>query len=134
MGGAMAGDLHDVDATMDAAALYREEVFTDRRVGTIRVLTPVTAAGLPDTGRRVLYVGETQVLTAGGMLPIGFEIDAASLAEAVEKFPAGVKVAVEQTIREIQELRREAASSIVIPDLRPGGPATPSRGGIIHRP
>jgi hypothetical protein len=130
----MAGEPHDVDATMDPATLYREEVFTDRRVGTIRVLTPVTAAGLPDSGRRLLYVGETQVLTAGGMLPIAFEIEAASLAEAVERFPAGVKAAVEQTIREIQELRREAASSIVIPDLRPGAPGAPPRGGIIHRP
>ena len=29
------------DATMDPAALYREEIYTDRRVGTLRVLLPV---------------------------------------------------------------------------------------------
>ena len=33
-------------ATMDSAQIYREETFTDRKVGTIRRLTPVTAAGV----------------------------------------------------------------------------------------
>ena len=41
----MASELHGVEARMDAANLYREEIFSDRRVGTIRLLTPVTAEG-----------------------------------------------------------------------------------------
>jgi hypothetical protein len=100
-------------------------------VGTIRVLYPVKADGLADGGRKVLYVGETQVLTPAGMLPIAFEIDAPSLAQAIEKFGDGVKEAVERTIREIQELRREAASSIVIPrgGMPPGGLGGPGLGG-----
>lgn len=32
-------------AAMDPSQVYREETFTDRRVGTIRRLTPVTADG-----------------------------------------------------------------------------------------
>jgi hypothetical protein len=64
----MANELHGQEPTMDAASLYREELITDRRVGTIRVLTPVTAAGLADSARTILYVGETQVLTPGGRL------------------------------------------------------------------
>src|SRR6266849_5810966 len=107
----MASDLNDADVRMEATNLYREEVITDRQVGTIRVLYPVKADGQADGSRKVLYVGETQVLTPAGMLPIAFEIDALSLAEAIEKFGDGVKEAVERTIREIQELRREAASS-----------------------
>jgi hypothetical protein len=117
----MANDLHDAEARMDPTSLYREDVITDRQVGTIRVLHPVKADGLADNSRKVLYVGETQVLTPAGMLPIAFEIDAASLAQAIEKFGDGVKEAVERTIREIQELRREASSSIVIPRGMPGG-------------
>jgi hypothetical protein len=116
----MASQLHGADPTMDPSNLYREEIITDRRVGTVRVLTPVTADGLTDGTRKILYIGEAQVLTPGGMLPIAFEIEARSLAEAVEKFAAGVKEAVERTIRDLQELRREAASSIVVPDM-PGG-------------
>jgi hypothetical protein len=127
----MASDLNDADIRMEATNLYREEVITDRQVGTIRVLYPVKADGLADGSRKVLYVGETQVLTPAGMLPISFEIDALSLAEAIEKFGDGVKEAVERTIREIQELRREAASSIVIPrgGLPPGGLGGPGLGG-----
>ncbi len=74
------------DIKVDPKALYLEEVFTDRRVGTIRRLTPVTKDGARDAARPVLYVGETQVLTPAGALPIGFEIGAASLEEAAEKF------------------------------------------------
>jgi hypothetical protein len=106
---------------MDSTALYREDVFTDRRVGTIRVLLPVRPDGSPDASRKPAYVGEAQMLTAGGVLPLAFEIDASSLAEAVQKFSAGAKAAVERTIKEIQELRREAASSIIVPETMPGG-------------
>jgi len=63
----------------------------------------------------VLYVGETQVLTPAGALPIGFEIGAGSLEEAAEKFGPLAKEAIERTVKELQELRRQAASSIVVP-------------------
>ena len=103
------------DIRVDPAALYMEEVFTDRRVGTIRRLTPVKKDGERDTARAVLYMGETQVLTPAGALPIGFEIGAGSLEEAAEKFGGLAKEAIERTVKELQELRRQAASSIVLP-------------------
>ena len=115
---------------MDSVTLYREEVITDRQVGTLRVLTPIKADGSTDGGRKILYVGETQVLTPAGMLPIAFELDADTLSEAIEKFGDGVKEAVERTIRELQELRREASSSIVIPDRMPGLIEGPGGGGL----
>ena len=100
---------------VDPNALYLEEVFTDRRVGTIRRLTPVKKDGTRDTAKAVLYIGETQVLTPAGALPIGFEIGAGSLEEAAEKFGQLAKEAIERTVKELQELRRQAASSIVVP-------------------
>jgi len=108
---------------LDPAALYLEEVFTDRRVGTIRRLTPVDGNGAPDPARKVVYIGETQVMSNVGALPIVFEIDATSVADAATKFGPLAKDAVEQTMRELQELRRQAASSIVVPQggLPPGG-------------
>ena len=33
------------DPTMDAKSLYREEIYTDRKMGTLRVMLPVTADG-----------------------------------------------------------------------------------------
>ena len=103
------------DIRIDPSSLYLEEVFTDRRVGTIRRLTPVTKEGTRDTAKAVLYIGETQVLTPAGALPIGFEIGAGSLEEAAEKFGTLAKEAIERTVKELQELRRQAASSIVVP-------------------
>ncbi len=113
------------DIKIDPAALYLEEIFTDRRVGTIRRLTPVGKDGQRDSARAVLYVGETQVLTPAGALPIAFEIGAGSLEEAAEKFGGLAKEAIERTVKELQEMRRQAASSIVVPQ----GPLPPVGGG-----
>lgn len=106
---------------LDTASLYQEEVFTDRLAGTIRRLTPVTADGAPDTSRPVLFSGQTQLLTPGGVLPLGFEIEAGSLAEAIERFPQAVRAALEQAIEEAREMRREASSRIVVPEAGGGG-------------
>ena len=113
------------DIKVDSKALYLEEVFTDRRIGTIRRLMPVKGDGERDEARAVLYVGETQVMTPAGALPIGFEIGAGSLEEAADKFGQLAKDAIERTVKELQELRRQAASSIVIPQ---GG--MPPAGGM----
>jgi hypothetical protein len=122
---------------MDPASLYREETFTDRSIGTIRMLTPVKTDGSSDKSRRVLYVGEAQMLTPAGALPLAFEIDANSLADAVEKFAAAARLAVERAVKELQELRREAASSIIVPDRMSsgfGGPGGTRGGGLIQAP
>jgi hypothetical protein len=122
---------------MDQTSLYREETFTDRRLGVIRVLTPVTKDGSTDGSRRVVYLGEAQLLTQVGALPITFEIEAASLGEATERFAAGAKVAVERAVKELQEMRREAASPIIIPDRVPpglGGPGGRRGSGNIQLP
>lgn len=105
---------------MNAGDLYREETYTDRKVGTLRELTPVQADGSRDQDRPVIYLGQTQLMTAMGALPIGFEIQAASLAEAIEGYAKAANQAVEKTMQELQELRREAASSIVIPETGGG--------------
>jgi hypothetical protein len=126
-------DLPDVE--LDPKALYREDVFTDRRAGTIRRLTPVTVDGAPDPARPVLFSGQTQLLTPAGVLPLGFEIEARTLEEALKKFPEGVKVALEQAIDEARELRREAASRIVVPEVGGAvGPGPAAGGGKIKFP
>jgi hypothetical protein len=113
-------------ATMDSTQLYREETFTDRRVGTIRRLTPVAADGSEDSARPVIFVGQAQVMTPMGAVPISFELDALSLNAAIENFGAAAESAVQQTMRELQEMRREQASSLVIPDGAGGAIPNPS--------
>src|SRR5580700_797604 len=82
-------------ATMDSTQIYREETFTDRKVGTIRRLTPVTADGMEDSARTVIFVGQAQVMTPMGAVPISFELDAATLNAAIAKFGAAAESAVQ---------------------------------------
>jgi hypothetical protein len=120
---------------LDASSLYREEIFTDRRAGTLRRMTPVKIDGSVDEGRAVLFSGQTQLLTPAGVLPLVFEIEAATLEEALQKFPEGVKVALEQAIDEAREMRREAASRIVVPEVGGAGIGPgPVGGGKIKFP
>ena len=129
----MSDELSDADIAMDSKGLYREETFTDRRVGTLQRLTPISPSGDTDTARPVLYVGQTQVLTPAGALPLSFEVTASSLDDAVAKFGEGAKLALARTMRRLEELRREQASSIIVPGAAPpgGGPGGP--GGRIMR-
>jgi hypothetical protein len=117
------------EPTMDPNGLYREELYTDRKVGMIRVLTPVKSDGSADPGRATLYIGEAQIYTNMGALPLSFELEGRNLAEAVAGYADAAKAAVEQAVRELQELRRQAASSIVIPKAGAGG-FGPGPGGL----
>jgi hypothetical protein len=98
------------------------------------VLTPVKSDGTPDPTRPMSFVGQAQIMTPAGVLPLNFEIPAKTLADACAGFADSAKVAFEETMKELQELRRQQASSIVIPDagaasaLGPGG--LPPRGKI----
>ena len=121
------------DVRLDPAAMYKEEIFTDRRAGTLRRLTPITIDGATDASRPVLFSGQTQLLTPAGVLPLVFDIEAATLEEALKKFPEGVKEALELAIDEAREMRREAASRIVVPEVGASGcgPGPAAGGGIF---
>src|SRR5262245_32316051 len=130
----MAGPTQAPEPRMDANDLYREDIYSDRKVGTIRVLTPVKADGTPDAARATSFVGQAQIMTPAGVLPLSFEIPARTLADACAGFADAAKVAFEETMKELQELRRQQASSIVIPEAGAasalGGSGLPPRGKI----
>jgi hypothetical protein len=132
----MASEQEMVDMKMDRASLYCEEVFTDRRIGTVRRMRPVKPDGSDDKGRNVLFVGQAQLYTPAGPLPLSFEIPAANLEEAVAGFGEAAKQAVDQTMRELEEMRRDAASSIVVPGASGAGlggaGGVPGPGGKIQ--
>ena len=126
----------ELDIKMDETSLYREEIYTDRRIGTIRAMIPVNTAGDDDTSRPTLFVGEAQIMTQVGPLPVSFEIEAGSLAEAVKGYADAARVAVERTVRELQEMRRQQASSLVLPGQGGAGfgPGGLGGGGKIQMP
>lgn len=122
----MAEDSLKTEIRMDPEALYREEVFTDRRVGTIQRLTPVDGNGHPVDGGKVIFVGQTQLMTPAGALPLSFELAADDLKQAAEQFADGANRAMEEAVKRLEELRREQSSSIIVP----GAGGAPPSGGI----
>jgi hypothetical protein len=120
---------------MDADALWREESYTDQKVGTLRVMTPVRRDGSPDGARAVQYIGQASIYTPAGALPISFELDAASLEQACEKFPEAARKAVDETMEQLREMRRQQASQIVVPGQGGGMPGGgPGGSGGIQIP
>lgn len=120
-------ELDSINAEMDAANLYSEEILTDRKMGNIRILTPVLADGSADPSRKPIFSGEIQIMTQMGPLPINFDIEADTVQEAVKKYGEAAKAGVQKTIDKIQELRREAATKIVTPGT-PGFGVPPDTG------
>ncbi|MEE3327168.1 MAG: cytoplasmic protein [Myxococcota bacterium] len=115
------------DIEVDIENLYREESFSDMKVASIRRLTPVLTDGSDDTGRPTLFIGETTLMSQRGPLPVQAPIEASTLSEAFEKFPAAINVAVEQLIEQAREMQRQEASRIVVP----GGQGAPGGSRII---
>ena len=94
--------------------------------------------GSPDSSRPVLFVGQAEIMTNMGPVPINFEIEGETLDQAVEGFAAAANAAIERTVQQIQEMRRQAASQLVVPQggmpNLGGGPAGRGGGGKIQIP
>jgi hypothetical protein len=104
-----------IEASVDKNNLYREETYTDLHAGTIKHFVPVKTDGSVDLSRSAVYMGQTQIMSGGGPLPIQCMLEARTLEEAIAAFPAAVNKAVEELIEEAKRLQREAASRIVVP-------------------
>ena len=117
------------DFNLDSTRLFREETVSDGRAGTIRCLYPILVDGSADHGRPVLFQGQAQVMTPMGVLPVHCEIEATNLAEAVQRFGAAAEKGLEDTLKELQEMRRQQASSIMVPGGGAGGGMPPGAGG-----
>ena len=114
---------------IDAENMYREESFTDLKVGSIRRLIPVTANGDDDESREVHYEGSASLMTPAGSLPLSFELEASDLAGAIEKFPDAVNQAAEKAIEELKEMQRQQSQKIQVPGQENYGGGYGGQGG-----
>ncbi|MEX2497824.1 MAG: hypothetical protein WD397_02980 [Wenzhouxiangellaceae bacterium] len=115
----------------DTDNLYRVELFTDQRSGSIRRMTPVDGDGAPDDTRQVQYIGEATAMTPAGSLPLNFELEGSTLAEAAEGFAEGARQALTETVEELKRMQREQQNSIMVPGQEgpQGGGGFPGGGG-----
>ena len=121
----MSQDQQLPEIKLDADGLYREDSYTDRRAGTLRRLQPVDSSGNDDASRPVIFEGQASLMTPGGALPLQFQIDAANVSEALEKFPAAAEAALVETLEELKRMQREQQSSLVVPGRGGGGGGMP---------
>jgi len=120
----------------DTENLYRVEVFTDQRSGSIRRMTPVDGDGNPDPGRQVRYIGEATAMTPAGSLPLNFELEGSSLTEAAEGFAEAAQQALTETVEELKRMQHEQQNSIMVPGQQgsQGGGGFPGGGGGGNSP
>ncbi|MEM7251998.1 MAG: hypothetical protein AAF493_11275 [Pseudomonadota bacterium] len=119
----MATDSDMTELTLDRDNLYLEETITDLRVGSLRRLTPIAVDGSTDTSREILYLGQAQVMSQMGPLPLNFRIEADTVEAAIDGFHEAAEQAVKEMVEQVKELQRQQASQIVVPGTgaAPGG-------------
>jgi len=100
---------------IDLDNLYHEETFTDLKVGWVRRLTPVTPDGNRDKSREPLFIGQTQLATPQGPIPIQCQIPAKTLPEAIKKFPEVMELTIKNMIERAKEMQEQATSRIIKP-------------------
>lgn len=117
---------------VDADSMYREESFTDLKVGSIRRLVPVTKDGEDDSSREVRYEGSASLMTPAGSLPLSFELEADTLSGAIDQFPDAVNAAAERAVEELKEMQRQQSQKIQVPGQGDFGGGQPGGGGRIQ--
>jgi hypothetical protein len=106
-------DNDSIDFSIDRSNMYKEESFTDLKVGNIRRLTPVKPDGSEDKTRNTIFVGQTNLMTPNGALPIQGVIRAKELQQAVKRFPEAMEEAVERMMEEAQKMKDQQESKII---------------------
>ena len=106
---------HEIEFSVNRQNLYREESFTDMKVASIRRLTPVKSDGSEDKSRKAIFVGQTSLMTPNGPVPIQALIDARQLQQAIKKFPEAMQNEMARLVEEMQKLKQEKESRIIVP-------------------
>ena len=108
-------EVNDVDLSVNENNLYQEEFFTDFDMASIRRMTPVKPNGLRDKSRKLVFVGNLNLMTPQGPLPIQAAIDARNLKEAIERYPEAMKHALGEMQEKVKKLQQEKESKIIVP-------------------
>ena len=110
--------VEDIEFTIDKQNLYREEYFTDMKSATVRRLTPVKPDGSEDKSRKTLFVGQANLMSEAGPIPISTMIFAKDLQQAFKKYPEAMLEAMERLNQEMIKYQQEQETSIVSPGIK----------------
>ncbi len=109
-----------IDFTVDQDNLYREEPFTDLKVASIRRLIPITPDGADDSSRQPIFLGQTQLMSPEGPVPLQARLAANTIGEAIAEFPRAMEGALAEVVKNLRELQKQEAtqkddSRIIVP-------------------
>jgi hypothetical protein len=107
--------------SIDGTNLWKEENFTDLKVGSIRKMTPIKLDGSVDEARQPSWSATTNIMTPSGALPISGDIEATSLEEAVAGFSDAINAAIQKLQEDMIRMQQEQANKIITPDELRGG-------------
>ena len=99
--------VNEINFNVDKKNLYREESITDLKVASIRRLTPVKADGTEDSTRQTLFIGQTQLMSPEGPLPIQSELAASTIEEAIDAFPNAMQRALNEVVAKIKKMQAQ---------------------------
>jgi hypothetical protein len=101
----MAGEdlKNKIDFTVDQSNLYREDSVTDIKVAAIRRLTPIKSDGSDDDSRDPIFMGQTHLISPSGPILLQSLLEARTLEEAMEKFPAAMQTEMEKAMAEAEK-------------------------------
>jgi hypothetical protein len=111
----------DIDFSVDTKNLYREESITDLKVASVRRLTPVKADGSDDDTRSPIFLGQTQLMSPEGPVPIQSKLEANNLEEAWVEFPKAMQIKLAEIVEQMKKMQQEQQqkaqddSRIIIP-------------------
>ena len=106
---------NSLNFAVDRQNLYLEETFTDLKSASIRRLTPAKPNGSVDKTRKTVFVGQANLMTPNGPLPIQAVIQAKQLQQAIKRYPEAMQAAMDKLADEVEKIRQQEGSSIITP-------------------
>lgn len=98
---------NQIDFKVDKKNLYKEEGVTDLKTASVRCLTPINLDGTVDESRQKIFVGHTQLMSPQGPVPIQARLNAVTLEEALDRFPAAMEQEMAQMIEQAKKMQQE---------------------------
>ncbi len=112
----------NIDFQVDRKNLYREETITDLKIASIQKLTPIHPDGSNDPSRETFFVGNTQLGTPHGPVPIQARLEAATMDQAMDAFPQAMEAETQKVIQQFQKMETEKKQSndsrIIVPGVQ----------------
>ena len=112
----------NIDFQVDKKNLYREETITDLKIASIQKLTPIHPDGSEDPSRQTIYVGNSQLGTPHGPVPIQARLEGTTLDQAMEAFPKAMEAETQKVIEQFKKMEAEQKKSddsrIIVPGLQ----------------